>query len=125
MATQHESDDDFDIQDYDIDALIQDYEQEYEKETPLGDQPVTEKCSFCQTDKTGVYKLFKEIYGVLLCYECTRREEDFRLVTKTTLKDDLLLGDAIISERLRHIEKKNEKYGGWASIKLFLFCQVR
>lgn len=64
-------------------------------------------------------RLLRENFDEYICFHCKEKSLDYGLVTKTTAKQEYLLGDSCFKS-LKHISKPNPMNPRWTGIKLFL-----
>lgn len=89
-------------------------------EVPLSYQ----KCIECEEEYSDSF-LYKN-FAVSCCDKC-KSEENAKLITKTTAREEFLLKDCDFDKRepvLRFISRKNPHKSTWAEMKLYLRSQV-
>jgi hypothetical protein len=95
------------------------------RKTPL------ELCRKCEADKGKLpcsacgelTRNVHEILAVSVCDQCNRTKEQFKLITKTTAKNDYGLNDDEL-QALNHIDAVNPHYKSGPPMRLYLRAQV-
>jgi len=86
-----------------------------------GETEETPRCREC--GEANYQPQFSETFGVLVCKTCCAADEKYKLITKTTAKDELLVTDEDLKP-LGFISRKNPRKEAWGEMKLFLRLQV-
>jgi hypothetical protein len=86
-----------------------------------GETEETARCREC--GEANYQPQFSETFGVLVCKTCCAADEKYKLITKTTAKEELLVTDEDLKP-LGFISRKNPRKEAWGEMKLFLRLQV-
>jgi len=78
-------------------------------------------CRECGDDNISMQ--YRETFGIQVCKGCCAADKKYKLITKTTAKEELLVTDEDLKP-LSFISRKNPRKDGWGDMKLFLRVQV-
>eukprot|EP00802_Teleaulax_amphioxeia_P015407 Tamp_15497.p1 GENE.Tamp_15497~~Tamp_15497.p1 ORF type:complete len:418 (-),score=75.21 Tamp_15497:284-1483(-) len=86
-----------------------------------GENAETFRCREC--GEANFQSQYHETFGVLVCKMCCAADEKYKLITKTTAKEELLVTDEDLKP-LGFISRKNPRKDAWGEMKLFLRFQI-
>jgi DNA repair protein len=79
-------------------------------------------CSGC--GREGTLSNMFDAFGVLCCWDCSKNDAQFALISKSKAKEQFLLTESDVNQ-LASLERPNPKHKSWGSMKLLLLKQVR